>query len=135
MKKNKKEIIEYINTLQNYQGYVQFSDEKIRKCDIFENFQDIQNPKKGFIFEAHFYSKEKNESISIRQINNSWKVSITDTSKVDKNDIQKYISNISDNFFIKMAQIWIEDNDELCEKMEVKRLKKVVFVGFEGDLK
>ncbi len=36
MKKNRNEIIEYINNLDNYQGYIQFSNRKIdTEKDIF----------------------------------------------------------------------------------------------------
>jgi CRISPR type III-associated protein (TIGR04423 family) len=127
---NKKEVIDYINKLQNYQGYVQFSDIKIRECDIFKEFQDIKlTPTIGFIFEAHFYSKTDNKSISIKQINDSWLVSITDIT--DLNDTQEYLTDIQDfNYKVKMAQIWEEIEDQLCENMSVKKLKKVVFIGF-----
>ena len=30
-----------------------------------------------------------------------------------------------------MAQIWATQSDALCEGMEVKKLSKVVFAGFE----
>ena len=131
----KQKVIEYINDLQNYQGYVQFSDTKIRECDIFKEFQDIKlTSTDGFIYEAHFCNDK--ESIAIRQINDGWFISKTDISNIDKNDIQEFITDISDfNYKIKMAQIWEEVEDELCENMKVKKLKKVVFVGFEGERK
>lgn len=40
-----------------------------------------------------------------------------------------------DNLKVRMAQIWEEREDNLCEGMKVKKLKKVVFIGFEGDSK
>ena len=129
----KQKVIEYINDLKNYQGYVQFSDEKIRECDIFKKFQDIKlTPTDGFIYEAHFYNGK--ESIAIRQINDSWLVSITDISNIDDKDIQEYLTDIKEfNYKVKMAQIWKEENDPLCENMKVKKLKKVVFAGFKGE--
>jgi CRISPR type III-associated protein (TIGR04423 family) len=131
----KQQIIEYINNLQNYQGYVQFSDEKIRECDIFKKFQDIKlTPTDGFIYEAHFCNDK--ESVSIKQINNSWLVSKTDISNISSSDMQEFITDIEKfNYKVKMAQIWEEVEDELCENMKVKKLKKVVFAGFEGDKK
>ena len=131
--KNKKEVIDYINNkLQGYQGYVQFSHRKIDKSkDIFlDNNPQIED-EKGFIYEAHFCNGK--ESIAIRQINDSWLVSITDISNIDKNDMQEFITDISDfNYKVKMTQIWEEVKDELCENMPVKKLKKVVFAGFVG---
>ncbi len=128
---NRNEIISYINELKGYQGYVQFSDRPIDKDkDIFRDFSDIQvEAKKGFIYEAHFYNGV--DSITIKQINDSWLVDVTQNTPLD--DTQTYIG--IDNLKVKMAQIWEEVEDELCEGMKVKKIKKVVFVGFEGDSK
>jgi len=127
----KESIIKYINSLKDYEGYVQFSDSKIRECDIFKGFQDIKlTPTKGFIYEAHFYNGQ--DSITIRQINDSW--------IVDKNidipltDTETFYAK--DGLKVKMAQIWEAKADEFCEGMRVKKLIKVVFAGFEkGDSK
>jgi len=131
----KQQVIEYINNLQNYQGYVQFSHRPIEKSkDIFlDNNPQIED-EDGFIYEAHFCNGK--ESISIRQINNSWLVSKTDISNISSSDMQEFITDIEKfNYKAKMAQIWEEVEDELCENMKVKKLKKVVFAGFEGDKK
>jgi len=131
MKKNKNEIVEYVNSLENYQGYVQFSHRAIDKDrDIFYEDKKVEvKDEDGFIYEAHFCNET--QSISIKQINSSWLVSTTDISKVDQNDTQEYISDIENfNYKIKMAQIWEEKEDELCADMPVMKLKKVVFAGF-----
>ena len=134
MKKSREEIIEYINSLKNYEGYIQFSDTKIRDCDIFKKEDNISQKLQltnGFIYEAHFYNGQ--ESIMIRQINNSWIVSKTDILNISQNDIKSYISNITDLPKIKMAQIWEEEADKFCNGMMVKKLKRVVFAGFENE--
>ena len=131
----KQQVIEYINDLQNYQGYVQFSHRPIEKTkDIFlDNNPQVEN-EDGFVYEAHFCNDK--QSISIRQINDSWLVSKTDISNISNSDIQEFITDIEKfNYKVKMAQIWEEDDDPLCENMKVKKLKKVVFAGFKGDLK
>lgn len=132
MKKTREETIDYINTLQNYEGYVQFSHRAIeKKRDIFFDGKkvEIQN-EDGFIYEAHFCNK--NESISIKQINDSWFISTTDISNIDKNDTEQFLSDIEGwNYKIKMAQVWEENEDKLCANMKVKKLKKTVFAGFE----
>ncbi|MDQ7060882.1 MAG: TIGR04423 family type III CRISPR-associated protein [Sulfurimonas sp.] len=136
MKKNKTQIIEYINSLQNYQGYVQFSHRPIDKNkDIFYDGKAVSiEDEEGFIYEAHFCNDK--ESIAIKQVNESFLVSKTNISDIDENDTQEYISDIENLPKIKMAQIWEEEVDELCAGMKVKKLKKVVFTGFEkGDLK
>jgi len=136
MRKNKDEIIEYINSLENYQGYVQFSHRPIDKeKDIFYDSKKVlvQN-EDGFIYEAYF--SNETQSITIKQINDSWFISTTDISKVDEKDIKEYITDIENfNYKIKMMQIWEEKEDELCEGMKVKKLSKVVFLGFKkGDI-
>ena len=125
---NKKEVIDYINKLQGYQGYVQFSHRAIdSKKDIFNDETVQVEDESGFIYEAHFCNDK--QSISIRQINDSWLISITDITGL--NDTQEYLTDISDfNYKVQMAQIWIAEDDPLCKNMKVKKLKKVVFAGF-----
>jgi CRISPR type III-associated protein (TIGR04423 family) len=125
----KQQVIEYINGLQNYQGYVQFSHRPIDKSrDIFINSTPQTIDEDGFVYEAHFCNEQ--ESISIRQINGSWLVSKTDISNVSDIDMQEFITDIEKLSKLKMAQIWEDVEDELCENMMVKKLKKVVFAGF-----
>lgn len=135
MKKNKQEVIDYINNIKGYEGYVQFSHRVIDKNkDIFYDGKEVSvEGENGFIYEAHFCNGEK--SIQIRQINDSWLVSQTDIQNIDSKDEDEYISEIEGfEYKIKMAQIWEDEIDTLCEDMQVKKLKKVVFVGFiKGD--
>jgi len=130
--KTKEEVVEYIKTLQGYEGYVQFSHRPIdRSKDIFVDGKEVDiKDEEGFIYEAHFYNGV--ESIQIRQINNGWLVSKTPIENISGVDIQSYLSNIEEfNYKIKMAQIWESKNDPLCENMPVLKLQKVVFAGFE----
>jgi CRISPR type III-associated protein (TIGR04423 family) len=131
----KQEVIEYINNLENYQGYVQFSHREIEKSkDIFLDSNPKIEDEEGFVYEAHFYNEKEKKSISIKQINDKWFVSETDISNIDERDIQEYLTDIEKfNYKVKMAQIWKEENDPLCEDMKVKKLKKVVFAGFKGE--
>lgn len=133
MKKDKKEeVIQYINSLEGYNGYVQFSHREIVKGkDIFHGRKIEVENEKGFIYEANFCNNEN--SISIKQINNAWYISETDISKITDEDIEVYESKYGAK--IQMAQIWKSESDELCENMNVKKLKKVVFAGFKGDIK
>lgn len=123
MKKTQSEIIDYINTLKGYQGYIQYSDRPIK--DIWTNYSNIVCvPEKGFVYEAHFFNGT--DAIAIRQINERW--SVDETKNVPLTDTKIYIAK--DNLKVKMAQIWKEENDLLCENMPVMKLKKVLFAGF-----
>ena len=128
--RTKQEIQTYINSLKAYEGYVQFSDRPIE--DIWTQKSDIRiDSKGGFVYEAHFCNGA--ESISIKQINDSWFVSTTDVSNISDEDTQLYHAFERN---VKMAQVWEEVADELCEGMKVQKIKKVVFVGFtKGDTK
>lgn len=134
----KEDIIKIINeNYRDYEGYVQFSNRPIdREKDIFYNGKKVEiEGESGFVYEAHFCNG--NESVAIRQINDTWVISTTDISNVAPKDTEKYISDIKDfGYKIKMAQIWEEEKDEYCENITVMKLKKVVFAGFaKGDEK
>ena len=124
MKKNRQEILEYINSLKGYEGYVQFSDRPIE--DIWTQRSDIcVDAKDGFIYEAHFYNGS--DSISIKQVNDVWLVDETKDIPLTDTEIFVGINNLK----VKMAQIWEPEEDPLCEGMQVKKLTKVVIAGFE----
>jgi CRISPR type III-associated protein (TIGR04423 family) len=123
---NQKKIVEYINGLTGYEGYIQFSH---RAIDIEKDVFIDQDPKvkdeKGFVLEAHFYNGL--ESVTIRQINGGWVVDKeTHNSLVDEN-IYYAIGDLE----VKMAQIWTPKRDKYCANFEVLKLEKVVFVGFK----
>ena len=126
MKKSKNEIIDYINGLKGYEGYVQFSHRPIEnEKDIFIGHDPHIVEEKGFVYEAHFCNGI--ESITIRQIDADWWVTHTHieglpTQEYDtKGTLPK----------IKMAQIWQEESDPLCEGMKAPKLLRVVFAGFK----
>ena len=124
MKKNRQEILEYINSLKDYEGYVQFSDRPIE--DIWTQKSDISvDAKDGFVYEAHFYNGS--DSISIKQVNDVWLVD--ETKDTPLTDTQDFIG--INKLKVKMAQIWEAKEDPLCEGMKVNKLTKVVFAGFE----
>jgi len=130
MKKNRIEIIEYINTLTGYEGYVQFSHRPIDiEKDVFIGRDPKVEDEAGFVYEAHFTNTQ--ESIVVRQINDVWMVSSTNIENVET-EIFHAIGDLK----VKMAQVWTTESDALCEGMDVIKLQKVVFAGFaEGALK
>lgn len=137
MKKTREEVITYINALQGYQGYVQFSHRPIDKTkDIFYDGKKVEiHNEDGFIYEAHFCNDIK--SISIKQLNDSWMIAETDIQNIKTEDTQVYLTDIKEfNYGIKMAQVWKDVKDKLCENIKVNKLQKVVFAGFKkGELK
>ena len=128
MRKNRTEVIEYINSLKEYEGYVQFSHRPIDlERDLFPRTTDIElDNQQSFVYEAHFCNGQ--ESIMIRQQNADWVVSKTDISSAEFETFHG-IAGLK----VNMAQIWEEKPDELCEGMKVNKLQKVVFAGFKND--
>ena len=136
---NKSEVIDYINTLDGYRGYVQFSHRALEQKDVFEDKNPTLQDEEGFVFEAHFSNGK--ESIMIRQQNAVWVVSETAISDIDEKDMEYFalekttlLTNVKSNW-VKMAQIWKSEADELCDGMKVMKLQKVVFAGFEKEKK
>ena len=124
MKTNKIEIIEYINTLKGYEGYVQFSHRAIDiEKDVFLTKDPKVEDESGFIYEGHFLNAD--ESIAIRQLNDAWLISTTSIANLELETFH----GIAD-LKINMAQVWESKKDDLCEGMEVNKLEKVVFAGF-----
>jgi len=127
------EVIKFINDLNGYQGYVQFSHRAIDKArDIFITDNPKIENENGFVFEAHFVNNK--ESISIKQINDSWIVSRSDISNIEDRDIQSFLTDIKGfNHKVKMVQIWETKEDNLCENMKIMNLQKIVFAGFDNE--
>ena len=124
----KSEVTKYINSLKGYRGYVQFSHRSIEtNKDVFTDKDPKVEDEKGFVYEAHFANGS--QSITIRQINNDYAVSKTDISKVKEEDMQSFLTVCKQS--IKMAQIWEDVKDKYCNGFETKKLKAVVFAGFE----
>ncbi len=133
----KVKVIDYINGLEGYRGYVQFSHRPLEQKDIFEDKDPNIQDEEGFVYEAHFCNGK--QSIMIRQQNAQWVVSKTDIANVEKKDTEFYalektalLESIKSNW-VKMAQIWEAKEDELCENMKVMKLQKVVFAGFADE--
>ncbi len=120
----KDSVLNHINSLNGFRGYVQFSHREIDiNKDLFINSDPKVTKEDGFIYEAHFANDS--EYVTIKQLNDKW---IANRGSLENSEIQEYygIGGIK----VKMAQIWEEDEDELCKNMIVKKLKKVVFAGF-----
>lgn len=149
MRKNRNEILKYVNeNLRDYEGYIQLMGKKIGKEQLF--LAGERTPglgKDDLIYEAYFFNANSKKSVSICQINDGWFVDETVLGDInldpEKNpDVHEFYSKFKPDFSakfkdikIKMAQIWEEENDRLCENLPVLRLQKTVFTGFVKDEK
>ena len=160
MRKNRDEILRYVNDdLKDYEGYIQLMGKKIDKEQLFlagERTPSLGKGKDDLMYEAHFFDADLKNSVSIRQINDSWFVDETDLKGMDldplKNPyVKEFRSKFKPEFFakfkdvkIKMVQIWKDEKDEFCEVLQedgtleglpVSKLQKIVFAGFVKEQK
>lgn len=133
---DKNEIKNYLENLDGFEGYVQISNRKFEKKDLFINKKIEIDDENGFIIEGAFY--KDNKSIMVSFVNGEWIVSEYDI-KDDETDI--FLSKIEgSNLKIKMAKIFEEIEEEISdvngenkETIKTTILKAVVFAGFKGE--
>jgi CRISPR type III-associated protein (TIGR04423 family) len=119
-------VIEYLNSLEGFEGFVRYSHRPIKSGDIFRGEVKIKK-EDGFIVEAFFCNGKK--SIEIKQINNKWLLGEFDLpDKIDNKDLDIFESRVAGR--VKMLQLWEEEE---VDGFLVKKLKNVVFFGFEGE--
>ncbi len=133
--KTQKQITEFINTLNDYEGFIRYSHRPLQtETDIFiqGNAPHVDDTE-GFIIEGHFCNGR--ESITINQVNDKWYIDRTDINDIAQEDIVEFLTFPQGfDYRVKMAQIWQEERQELCENFPVRKLKKIVFAGFQqGD--
>lgn len=125
---------EIYNTLQGeYQGYIQLSDRKLNEDYVYKTKQKLKPLDLGssYVVEACFFDDD--ESISIRQVNDGYKVVRAKLSDFDK-------ENITENEFftngygkVKIVTIWEEKKDENCKNYNVLTPTLQLFAGFKGE--
>jgi len=119
-------VIEYLNSLEGFEGFVRYSHRPIKSGDIFKNKINIKR-EEGFIVEAFFCNGKK--SIEIKQVNDKWLLAEFDLpKKIDNKDVDVFESKVAGK--VKMLQLW---KKEELDGFLVKKLKNIVFFGFEGD--
>ena len=145
--KSKKEVIEYINSnLQNYDGFVQFSNRKFDTSkDLFIDKSLKISDESGFISEGYFYNEATKTSVSIKMLDGKWLVCETNLDAVLDDDIEIYASNISNldsPLYIKMAQIYKFEGgfakdmqSNVLDAFKTPILDRVVFAGFSKEIK
>jgi len=136
--KTLEQLKEYYNNLSNdFEGYIQMSDEKLNK--VFEEKQalpkwdDIHNTK-NFILESCLFDGDR--SITIRQVNNGFMILDKNLSDFSEGNITTQTFLTTGYSTLTIAQIWEEDDDEDDEDdencMNLKVLKPTIqlFIGF-----
>ena len=119
---------------QNYEGYVWLSnaDKPIilpKEEFDFSKYSEQNNP---FIIEALLWDK-KSKSITIRHTG-KYHINEFDLSKYsDENlvDVQYLPHRLDRVEKVNFKQLWLPEEDENCEGMEVLKMKALVFTGFE----
>ncbi|RXJ95767.1 TIGR04423 family type III CRISPR-associated protein [Arcobacter sp. AHV-9/2010] len=142
--KTKKELKEFYEGLkEEFEGYIQMSDEKLNK--IFTTKQSLPSWNtlhngKNFILEACLFDADR--SITIRQVNDKFAVideKLSDFKDEHKTQEQFLAKSIEKNINLKakITQIWEEKEDEYCLNIKVLKPTLQLFSGFEivGDNK
>jgi len=117
----------------NYEGYIWKSDQS--NPEVYNNetieFNKIElNP---FIIEGLLYCKANNISVHI-QHTGEYLIHVYDLNSVSENEKveKRYLPHRLDGIEkVKFTQVWSPKKDELCEGMEVLKLKATIFCGFE----
>lgn len=122
---------EFIALKGEFEGYIMLSDKapRIFECAPLPNFDALHNGG-NFIAEAELFCKERNECITIRQINNGFLWQRLCLNDYPHKDYQRFIT--INGKVAKIAQIWEETIDENCENLPVLKHKFSLFAGFDS---
>lgn len=116
---------------ENFEGYILLSDKEpfILENKPLPDFDSLCG-ERSFIVEAALFCEASNECIAIRQINDSFLVQRICLDNYPHKDFEKFIT--INNKIAKIAQIWEEEIDLLCENLPVLKHKFSLFAGFES---
>lgn len=115
----------------SFEGYILLSDKEpfILENKPLPDFDSLCNGR-NFIVEATLFCKVQNRCISIRQINDNFLVQRICLDDYPHKDFERFIT--INNKVAKVAQIWEEEIDLLCENLPVLKHKFSLFAGFES---
>ncbi len=127
-----KDFYEKLNT--EFEGYILLSNKKLEhiftKKQTLPKWEELHDGK-NFIIEAHFFDGDR--SISIRQVNDKFIIIDKKLSSFKKENKPEETFITINNTKVKIATIWEEQKDELCESFEVLKPTMQLFCGFEGE--
>lgn len=128
-----------IDKNMKYEGYLWLSDERSPRLLLEETVGaellpylegGVINP---FVQEGWLYSRSEGVSYSLRQMDGALRICRFEVPPCDGEDELSYLSNRMGERWLRFRQVWEEVSDPLCCGMGVKRLKKLVFVGFDKE--
>lgn len=132
MIKTRDELKEFYNSLGEFEGYIQMSDEKLDKIFTkklkLPKYDEIHNGK-NFIFEAMFFDGER--SISIRQFNDKFIVVDEKLSSFETKTMEEFFAK--NGMKIEITTIW--EQEEFDESLKTLKPILQLFTGFKGDKK
>ena len=112
-----------------FDGYIQMSDAPLQ---ILANEAlpswDALHSGANFIFEAAFFCKESQQSISIRQFNDEFLFISVNLRDFAEKEFEHFIA--LNGKLAKIYQIWQAEKDENCLNLPVLKPKFTLFAGF-----
>lgn len=124
----------------NYEGYIWMSDQTfpivIEGDSLIEYSQYFDTSKENnpFIVEAQLYCREENVSYSIRHTGGELQIVRFDLNdyRGEEQDDVSYLSHRMDGRWLRFRRVWLPEKDENCCGMEVLKLSRMIFVGFNS---
>ncbi|MDF1573308.1 MAG: TIGR04423 family type III CRISPR-associated protein [Bacteroidales bacterium] len=118
-----------------YEGYYWYSDREKPELLKDEKITAGIFTKIPFIIEANFYSKEKNISVSVKNIDGEYLITLCDLEKVDKKnyDTRVYMGHDIQPGKFRVAEIWEETKDPQLDNMTTLVPAYTAFTGFVND--
>ena len=127
-------LLEKMKKYKNATGYIRYLSKKLEKKDIFFN-KDLQNFEFNDIpLEVVFFDEKEKISFKAILVNDKYLIDEVKIDNFEKEDVDIFYS-VFEGIKVKMFQIWEKEKDTFEEEFEEKVLKKVVFIGFEGEIK
>ena len=126
----------YKSLMEQFDGYIQMSDEKLNKIftskQTLPSWEDLHNGR-NFILEACLFDGDR--SITIRQVNDKFAIIDEKLSDLKKENIttEEFVAkSLEDKIELKakITQIWEEKADENCENLKVLKPTLLLFSGF-----
>jgi CRISPR type III-associated protein (TIGR04423 family) len=135
MIKSRDALKEFYNGLNDeYEGYVQMSDSRIKNHHLFKTSQTLPkwealHNEVNYVLEMALFNPSTKQSILIRQQNSEWLVI---EKKLEGNEpTESFFTLTEDTPKMRIAQIWEEEKNEFCLDLDVLEPKYLLFAGFE----
>jgi len=127
-------LLEKMKKYKNATGYIRYLSKKLNKEDIFFN-KNLQNFEfDGIPLEVVFFDEKEKVSFKAILVNDRYLIDEVKIDNFKKENVDIFYS-VFEGIKVKMYQIWEKEKDTFEEEFEEKVLKKVVFIGFEGEIK